>query len=328
VLNFFKTKAAGLLALKGAIVLAVLYYLVETELVTSDSFTVFYKNPIEMISMACVTFVVLGGLVSLRWKMISNAVGVPADLSLMFQINWISQFFSTFTPGVFGPDGAKTAYLIKSMPGNKKTVIATTIIVDRFVGFYGLALLGSAASGLMLLFRLASDEFQLFAEICVSFTLILTIILILGMFALTPLKRTVSNLNNTTLPTKILAQFIHALEMYKSKKATLLAALAISILVQSGLAMIFFFITVTMFGHSVKGFYFFAIIPIGELSTLVPIGPVGLGIGHLSFEYLFGLIKQSGGAEVFNACTIIRLLIGFLGLIPFLVGIRSSSVKF
>ena len=323
-MNVFKNiKPLWLLFLKVIVVASVLFYLIKKELITVKSLMIFYNKPIEMGFIAFLTFFILSGLVTLRWKLIANAGGIPATYLMFFKIIWISQFFSTFLPGVLVPDGVKTAYLIKAMTNKNKTFIATTIIVDRLIGLYGLTLLASIASTTLLINKMLSNDTLIFAQLCVGLFLLLNLSVFVGFFLLKLFQSFIERkkwMPRIILVTKSLVQ---AVDLYRGEKVTLTISLMISVAVQFILAMIVLYIARIMYGGDINGIYFLAVVPIGELTTLVPVGPLGIGVSHLSFQYLFEMIKQVGGAEIFNTFMLIRLTIALFGLFPFIYGVKK-----
>ena len=58
---------------------------------------------------------------------------------------------------------------------------------------------------------------------------------------------------------------------------------------------------------------FYALAPLGLLTTAVPIAPAGVGTGHAAFSWLFLLMGYQSGANVFSLFVIYQLLWGALG---------------
>jgi hypothetical protein len=57
--------------------------------------------------------------------------------------------------------------------------------------------------------------------------------------------------------------------------------------------------------------------PIGLITTAIPLAPGGIGIGHVAFESLYQLVGVSGGADIFNIYIIVQLSVYLLGGIPY-----------
>ena len=59
------------------------------------------------------------------------------------------------------------------------------------------------------------------------------------------------------------------------------------------------------------------LMPIGLISTAIPLAPGGIGIGHVAFESLYQLVGVTGGADIFNMYIIMQLAVYLLGGIPY-----------
>ena len=54
------------------------------------------------------------------------------------------------------------------------------------------------------------------------------------------------------------------------------------------------------------------LMPIGLITTAIPLAPGGIGIGHVAFESLYQLVGVAGGADIFNMY-IIQLAVYLMG---------------
>lgn len=73
----------------------------------------------------------------------------------------------------------------------------------------------------------------------------------------------------------------------------------------------------------------FSVAPVGFLVEAIPLAPGGLGTAHLAFDYLLGLQGIPGGAGVFNAYFVVRLLVSLGGGVIYALpgGPRSIILK-
>ena len=69
-----------------------------------------------------------------------------------------------------------------------------------------------------------------------------------------------------------------------------------------------------------------AIFPIGILATAIPIGPAGVGVGHLAFANLFGIFDLSTkiGVNTYNLYCFGFIFCFLFGSIPFLLAKKLS----
>ena len=61
------------------------------------------------------------------------------------------------------------------------------------------------------------------------------------------------------------------------------------------------------------------VIPVGILIMTIPISISGLGIGHVAFSQLLGLVQIPNGADVFTIFFAFSYVFNFLGLLPFIL---------
>jgi glycosyltransferase 2 family protein len=62
--------------------------------------------------------------------------------------------------------------------------------------------------------------------------------------------------------------------------------------------------------------------PIGHLVNSLPLTPGGIGVGETAFNTLFKLTGMSGGAEALLCLRLWNVLVGSLGLVVYLLGMR------
>ena len=59
------------------------------------------------------------------------------------------------------------------------------------------------------------------------------------------------------------------------------------------------------------------LMPIGLITTAIPLAPSGIGIGHVAFESLYQLVGVAGGADIFNMYIVLQLAVYLTGGIPY-----------
>jgi len=69
------------------------------------------------------------------------------------------------------------------------------------------------------------------------------------------------------------------------------------------------------------------VIPMGYIANSLPLTPGGLGVGETAFNALFDITGLHGGAEALLCWRIWSVLVGILGLIFYLRGLRRSIVN-
>lgn len=109
-----------------------------------------------------------------------------------------------------------------------------------------------------------------------------------------------------------------ALRSYKNQKIYILKALLSSLGHQFIYTLVFVQVTNILNSSPTHYGLLATILPLGILTTAIPISPGGLGLGHVAFENLFQLIGLKNGANVFNIIFFGNLFLNLLGSIPYL----------
>jgi hypothetical protein len=73
-----------------------------------------------------------------------------------------------------------------------------------------------------------------------------------------------------------------------------------------------------------SAYQYFLLVPMGLLTTAIPIAPAGLGVGHVAFAALFSLAGSEHGAEIFTMYVTIQIVINLTGVFFYL---RSPKVQ-
>ena len=77
-------------------------------------------------------------MASIRWWFLLRAIGLHVELKQAFILTWIGNFFNTSLPGAVTGDVVKGYYVIKAQQEEGRTRAFMTLIIDRFVGVFGL----------------------------------------------------------------------------------------------------------------------------------------------------------------------------------------------
>src|SRR3989339_635926 len=325
-----KTKKYLLIFIKATLVFAIIYYLVHSDKLDLSKLSLLYLNPGLTLTVFLCIFLGMNLVATYRWQLLMEAQGQKIPLKTLFNIIWVGQFFSTVLPGTFSLDGVKAYYVIKETRNRAtKTQCLTALIVERISGMA--AMLTLSATGLLWYFDVAMQVPGIKILGIFVFAVLAGILVFFGLIFFPfdhqndPLVRLLLRLPLNSVTTRIYQAF----RQYRLHKKALVMGLLISLLVQASLIFLFFLIAQVLCKGSMPVSAYLFTVPIGELSTIVPLGPGGIGVGHLAYDYLFGAMGMQGGADAFNHFTIIRLLVGLFGGIPYLLflqlGVRFQA---
>lgn len=277
----------------------------------------FWDHPFKLL---LALFLVIGcsvPLSSFRWWLLLKGVGIEISWSRAFLLTWIGGFFNTTLPGAVSGDLVKGYYIVRAQGAEKKTRAFTTLLIDRFVGLFGLIVMAFISLGFNLdriesqpsLQPLAWTILGLFAGTVVFYTVVLypfqegrdPFIRVLHWFP----RR------------KLFLKIYDAFKTFQHQKPILLITLSVSIIIHSMIALIFFGIADLLSIPNLTLANQLFIMPVGLIAIAVPIAPGGIGVGHIAFESLYGLLGLKGGADVFNLYVILQMSIFLLGSIPY-----------
>ena len=304
-----KINRLSIFFIKITISIIFLYHLFLNNKIEINSILFFYNNIFEFILLLLFLFVFLYVPIIIRWKLLLSVLNIKICFLKLVKIGLIAQFVTVLIAGSLGADAVKTFYLIKesnNLQNNKYNIIFCTIF-DKIIGLVSLLLL--------CLFAFLSNYinvFILFIIICVTFFLIFYIFFIINNL----FKVILYIINNNN---GFIAKFKIFINYYKDKYFILTSAFFISFFVQINLSLLIYFITNSVVGVKISIYDFFIISPLAELSSIIPISPFGIGIGHFSYQTIFELFGQSGGANVFNSLLFLKISFSLLGLLPFLI---------
>ena len=305
--------------LKFALVAGILYYLTVSDRLNFERLLLFGEHPTVLFTLLAVLIFWIVPLAALRWWLLLRAIGLQVLWTRANLLTWIGNFFNTALPGAVSGDVVKGYYIIRAQEKEGKTPAFTTVLIDRFVGLFGLIVMAFFA----LIFNLN--------VIASQSALIPLVWMISGLFAATILFYTIiifpfkekkdpfisllGNLPGRNLTIKVYRAF----KSYQHQKLTLLVTLTMSIVLHSSVAILFFQIAKMLGVKDLNLATQFFIMPIGLIVVALPIAPGGVGVGHLAFGELYRYVGISEGADIFNLFIIIQLSVFLLGVIPYLL---------
>lgn len=245
------------------------------------------------------------------------------DLSFkkIIGIQWIAQLFSTVLPGGFTSDLMKIGYVREMDVKLSKSFIFFIMLLDRIIGLSSLLFISGVMS--LLFFKELTSLNSMMERL---------IILNISLFILTLVGGGLFFANERVQP--LIISFIPgqrfknlAKEMWSYSKHIKLILIAYLLNVCSHLiGILAFWIVTKPFYEAPISFKFLAtLIPIGFLSTVIPISPGGIGVGHAAFSTLFNFIHQTNGASLYNIFWIMLIITNCIGVFPFLLRKKISK---
>jgi glycosyltransferase 2 family protein len=321
-------KMIFIIAAKLLIVSAIFYYLITNGIVNLNVLTILYKNPVLVGFVIFVIICISNVLVSIRWKILLLILDIRLSFARLYGINWISQFFATVLPGTASMDLVKAFYVINEKKNiAPKSLCLSSIIVDRLLGFFGILIIASAGILLNYSAVIVDSRFQILSTSILVLVVCVGIIFGIILFPFYEKTDLIFKLVSRLPFNKLFEKIYRALRAYEGQAAPLCFCLILSVFVQLAIIVSFIAISYAMNQTNASFPIFLFIIPIGEVSTVVPLAPGGIGVGHVAFDLLYESAGLVGGADVFNVFTVIRLSLGLMGVFPYLIYSKNTELK-
>lgn len=268
-------------------------------------------------------------ITSYRWKILLEFKSQSKlPLFEIFKVNWIGQFFSSFLPGVVTGDIIKLLYVRDLNENFNKAFLLTSVFFDRVVGLIGLLLLGGAVS-LLNYSDFTSHGDRLKNLIHFNFLLFFGALIFISLVFVSKNIQTIIIKLCEKIPL-IGKKVVHVLEqvwLFGSNIKNVFTCIMLSVLVHTFSIIAFFYITKPFFTQDISIVHLFGIIPIGFISTAIPIAPSGAGVGHFVFDELFKIYNIPGGASLFNLFFLSTILVNLLGFVPYLLMKKRHSIE-
>jgi len=267
--------------------------------------------------MFAILVLVVIPMATIRWWLLLRAIGIQIEAKQTFILTWIGIFFNTTLPGAITGDFVKGYYVIKAQQNKNRTKAFMTLLIDRFVGLFGLIIMAFLALIFNYEVIFSNDSLHflgwMITTLFMGTLLFFTIVIFPFRQGHDPFLFLFNSLPASSFTIKVYTAF----KMYQNQKNTLLITLLLSLGIHSSITIIFFIISQLMdiqdMGLATQCF----LMPIGLISIAIPIAPGGIGIGHVAFESLYQIAGHSGGADVFNVYFIVQLVVFLMGGIPY-----------
>ena len=259
-------------------------------------------------------------LSSFRFKTLLDAnLSRPVPYLKIISFDAIGNMFSFVLPGTAAGDMTRFYYYHQTQPELSAGKLASFLIVDRCIGVVSLLGLASLA---------ALMQYDYLTSLDPRFRLIIIFYLIFFIaLAAVILTLMTKDLSHSKWLQVLVAKFerfpklkkiLHDMLLVKLTFKTFSKCLAISLVNHASVIIGFWALILPFLPPTLNFMRVFSIIPVGLIGSALPISPAGLGVGHILFENLFKLLNVEKGASLYNLFYLVTLLVGILGIIPYL----------
>ena len=314
-----------IMLLKMLLIGSILVYLVQSGRLNFEKLMLFKDAPEILAMMIGVLVLVVVPMATFRWWLLLRAIGVQVKPKQIFILTWIGNFFNTTLPGAVTGDVVKGYYVIKAQQEEGRTRAFMTLLIDRFVGLFGLIVMAFLALVLNLELILSQERLHSLAWMITVLFGGTVVFYTIALFSFKEGRDPFIRLFQRLPATKISLKVYSAFKSYQHQKTTLLLTLLLAIGIHTLIALLFFQVAQLMGIEEMDLATQFFLMPIGLITVAIPLAPGGIGIGHAAFESLYQLAGFSGGADIFNLFIIVQLGVFLLGGIPYFL--YSSKYK-
>ncbi|REK42329.1 MAG: UPF0104 family protein [Planctomycetota bacterium] len=306
-------------AISLAIIAFVVYRVMEED---PQTFSRFRNEPKDW-SLLALAFVLLATSVTLtfvRWFWLVRALGLPFRLADAMRLGYIGYMFNLVSLGSVGGDLFKAVFLAREHP-TRKTEAVATIFFDRFLGLYGMLIL---ASGVMAC--LDMTQFGARAEDLVrvrNFSYIATAV-VTAIFAALLLPYflhgwLIDKLCSLPRIGTTIRRLVDAAIVYRQERHVLLACVLLTVGLHGLNVLVFYFCSRALPGEAPPLLAQFAVVPIGLLSSAIPLPAAALGAFEATMDFLYrrigvGLETPVTGLLVTLAFRVLSVALAMVGV--------------
>lgn len=230
-------------------------------------------------------------LASVRWWLLTRVLSIPFTIGAALKWSFVGFFFNNVVPGLIGGDLPKMYFVARRAPN--KTHAVLTVVVDRLLGLFALAIVASTA------FLMDYERYAVKPELAWMKWLLFGVVgglaaglVFMGSEAVRGLLFPPARI--ARMPGgKIIQTINEAASLYRGATGTLSICLILSI-GNHALSMVAWWLFVKALGGVLALGATFVVVPIVQMIKSLPLAPSGWGVGEAAFKELLPLYGESG----------------------------------
>jgi hypothetical protein len=234
------------------------------------------------LAAAFLAYLIVNAFCNWRWQILLAARGIRAGYWRLFRYFLNGLFFGNFLPTTVGGDLAR-AYLVVD-DCNKKSEALASVLVDRFIGLFGVIITGIV--GLILVAK-TGQEVGLLKGMVVGIAAALLFVILFLNKSLVKKFRWILKLPLIEKAEHHLIDFYHSLYAYRTHKKEVLWAFILSLLVQLFVVFTAYFIALSL-NITISIIPFFLYMPVIGAVSMIPLSVNGWGLQEGAFIVFFG----------------------------------------
>ncbi len=313
--------------LKGGIAVGLVYWLIATKKITAEPFIQLWGTPWLTFF---VFLLVMSGIIvnNYRWLLLLQGQKIRSSLAQTMPLTFIGLFFNLAMPGSVGGDVVKAYYIAQEQPGTKLRA-ATSVLMDRVVGLYAMALIAMVAVLTHTEKILSSPQLRSLAIFIAALSVGFTGFFIIGFSDTVRTHDLTEKFLNKVPGGRMIRRIYDAVHDFRHGKKQFIWGIILSIFVQSLNIFGFYVISVALHFNNISIGAFFFLIPLGLIATAIPVSPGGVGVGQAVFLALFGWyggIEPSLGPILITIYQVMTVLISVIGAVLYFMRKSHGAV--
>lgn len=308
-------------ALRWLIPLALIAWLLQSGKLDLRTLGKVFTDPLLIALNIAVWFtssVTMGGL---RWRLLLRGLSIDVPIRKALWLQAGALFANTAVPGNVAGDVLKNVRIARNEPSLTGARIATCVLVERVLGLSGLIFIAAVSVSL----RFSALYQRVPVLVIMVYLLALGVVCAVGVAILAGRWAEKSHIDVTQPAVGIVAKIQRivievgrALLAYSRAPINLVLGLLLSVSMHSIFAVLFVILAQRVAPSALSVLDITALFPIGMLTTVLPLAPGGIGVGHAAFDKLFALFGATGGADVCNVFLVAQLGLNLLGFVSYL----------
>jgi hypothetical protein len=235
-----------------------------------------------------------------RWRFLLRAQGIFLPFSRTWGLTMIGMLFNVVIPGAVGGDLIKGYYIARANAG-RKSHAATSVLMDRLTGLIGLLILGAV------MVLISWDE-MMRTPATRSLGLLTAGGALGGLAGIYAAVFSGKSISRWTFVPRFIRGLFEALHEYRARYAVIPVALLLSIFNQTLSCAIYYLALKAVGITDMPVGVFFLVVPLGLVTTAIPLSPGGVGVGQAAFFALFQIVAPRYAAAGTDAMTVFQLM--------------------
>lgn len=317
-------------------VVAILYYLYNSSLLDFTLISKISRDTAFVIQITSIIFITML-LGNLKWFILLRSQKISITFINSFYLYYIGYTFNYFLPGGIAGDALKIGYITKQ--GQKRSIAALSIIIDRSVGLFAMLLvtlffLPSISTKINKLKWIVVEHSELIIPYFLSISLLITSATAFIFYFINHkkaytkiiffLKKRKSGLR------KFLFKITIAVFSYRKSRSALFLNIILAIIIQIIIAICLLLIGNKTLNSEIDLLSYNLSSIITQIVSVLPISPGGIGIGEITFAKTLYYLNNRvllGYASIYFVFRMLSIFCCIPGIILFVFGQKKLLQK-